>query len=72
MYTSLMHMYVVTDLRTQQGFHKPIKDKFSVLILRFGKNPILCRSRSKPLFSHYIKPYMTPFQNNPKGKLKIK
>jgi len=29
-------------------------------------NPSSSRSRSKPLFSHYIKPYMVPFQNTHK------
>ena len=40
--------------------------KFFTLILRFGTNPTLSRSCSKPLFSHYIKPYMAPFQNTQK------
>ena len=71
MYTSLMHMYVVTDLRTQQGFHKPMKDKFFVLILRFGKNPTSCRSHSKPLFSRYIKPYMHLFKTILKENLRF-
>ena len=38
-------------------------------------NPTLFGNLSKPLFSHYIKPYMAPFQEhseNPKGKPKIR
>ena len=48
------------------GFWKPMKGKFFELMLRFGMNSTSSRSRSKPLFSHYIKPYMTPFQNTQK------
>ena len=65
-YTGLMHMYTVTDLRMHLGFQKPIKGKFFALLLRFGTNPTSFGSRSKPLFSHYIKPYMAPFQNTHK------
>ena len=32
-------------------------------MLRFRMNLISSKSHSKPLFSHYIKPYMAPFQN---------
>jgi len=32
-------------------------------MLRFGTNPILFGSCSKPLFSHYIKPYMAHFEH---------
>ena len=68
-----MHAYASTNLRMQLGFQKPMKDKFFALILRFGMNFTSFGSRSKPLFSHYIKPYMASFQNieNFKGKLKI-
>ena len=50
-----------------------IRDKFFALKLRFEMNLTLSGSRSKPSFSHYIKPYMVSFQNteNPKGKPKI-
>ena len=65
-YTGLMHAYASTNLRTHQGFQKPIRGKFSALMLRFGTNLTSFRSRSKLLFSHYIKPYMTPFQNTEK------
>ena len=43
-----------------------MKDKFSTLMLRFGMNFTSSGSLSKPLFSHYIKPYMTNFQNTQK------
>ena len=59
-YTSLMHPYIGTDLHTQLGFQKPMKDKFSTLMLRFEMNPTSSRSRSRLPISHYIKPYMTP------------
>ena len=62
-YAGLMHAYVSTNLRTQLGYQKLIKDKFSALMLRFRMNLISSKSHSKPLFSHYIKPYMAPFQN---------
>ena len=62
-YIGLRHVYAGTDLCTQLRFQKPIKSKFFALMLRFGMNPTLSRSRSKPLFSHYRKPYMAPFQN---------
>ena len=65
-YVGLMNAYVGTDLHTQLGFQKPMKDKFSTLMLRFGTNPTSYESHSKPLFSHYIKPYMTLFQNTEK------
>ena len=66
-YAGLLHANTSTDLRTKLRFQKPMKDKFS------ATNPTSFGSRSKPLFSHYIKPYMAPFQNteNPKGKPKI-
>ena len=51
------------DLCTQLGFQKPMKGKFSVLMLMFGTNPILSENHSKSLFSHYIKPYMAHFQD---------
>ena len=66
MYVGLIHVYGGTDLRTQLGFQKPMKDKFSTLMLRFGMNFTSSGSLSKPLFSHYIKPYMAPFQNTQK------
>ena len=65
-YVGLMHAYTGTDLRMQQRFQKPMKGKFSTLMLRFGMNLKSSRSCSKPLFSHYIKPYMAPFQNTQK------
>jgi len=65
-YAGLMHAYASTDLCTQLRFQKPTKGKFSALMLRFGMNPTLSRSRSKSLFSHYIKPYMVHFQNKQK------
>ena len=40
--------------------------KFSTLMLRFGMNPTSSGRHSKPLFSHYIKSYMAPFQNTQK------
>ena len=40
-----------------------MKDKFSTLMLRFGMNPTSPKSHSKPIFYHYIKPYMILFQN---------
>ena len=40
-----------------------MKGKFFALMLRFGTNLTSSRSHSKPLFSHYIKPHMIPFQN---------
>ena len=40
--------------------------QFFALMLRFGTNPTSFGSYSKPLFSHYIKPYITPFQNTQK------
>ena len=45
---------------------KTMIDKFSVLMLRFGTNPTSFGSYSKPSFSHYIKPYMVPFQDTQK------
>ena len=65
-YTGLMHAYASTNLRTHQGFQKPIRGKFSALMLRFEMNPTSSRSRSRLPISHYIKPYMTPFQNTEK------
>ena len=43
-----------------------MKDKFFALMLRFGTNSTSSRRSSKPLFSHYIKPYMALFQNTQK------
>ena len=62
-YAGIVHAYAGTYMRMQLRFQKPMKDKFFVLMLRFGMNPTSFGSHSKPLFSHYIKPYMTPFQN---------
>ena len=72
-YAGLMHAYAGTNLCAQLGFQKPMKNKFFALILRFGMNFTSFGSRSKPLFSHYIKPDRAPLQNteNLKGKLKI-
>ena len=39
-----------------------MKDKFSALKLRFGMNPTASRSRSKPPFFNYMKPYMVYFK----------
>ena len=58
-----MHAYASTNLRMQLGFLKPMKGKFSTLMLRFGMNPISSGSHSKPPFSQYKKPYMAHFQN---------
>ena len=68
-----MYVYEGTNLRTQLEFQKPMKGKFSALMLRFGTNPTSSGTYSKSLFSHYIKPYMAPFQNteNLKGEPKI-
>jgi len=43
-----------------------MKGKFSALELRFGMNPTLSGSCSKPVFSQYKKPYMVCFQNTHK------
>ena len=48
------------------GFQKPMKCKFSTLMLRFGTNLISSGSRSKPPFSQYKKPYIAHFQNTQK------
>ena len=40
-------------LCVHEGFQKHKKVKFFALMLRFGTNPILFGSRSKPLFSQY-------------------
>ena len=67
---SMMHAYACTNLHTQLGFYKPMKGKLSALMLRFGMNLTSFGSRSKPLFSQYIKPYMAPFQNTQKIRRK--
>ena len=58
--------YISTSLHTQLVFRKPMKGKFSASMLRFGRNPILSGSHSKPLFSQYIKPFIAHFQNTQK------
>ena len=45
------------------GFQKLRKTSFSALKPRFGMNLTSSKSRSKPLFSQYKKPYMVSFQN---------
>ena len=45
------------------GFQKLWKVSFSALKLRFGMTLTSTGSRCKPIFSHYIKPYIVPFQN---------
>ena len=67
-YTSLMHPYIGTDLHTQLGFQKPMKDKFFALMLMFGTatNPTSSRSRSKSLMENTQK-----HTKNPNGKPKI-
>ena len=53
-------------MRTHARVPETMRDKFSALKLRFGTNPTSSGSRSKPSFSHYIKPYMVSFQNTQK------
>ena len=55
-----------SDLYTHARVLETTKGKFSALKLRFGMNPTLFGSRSKPLFSQYKKPYMVHFQNTQK------
>ena len=55
---SFLHMYTGLILRTNSNFQKTIQDMFFAFMLRFGMNPISPRDHSKPLFSHYKKPYM--------------
>ena len=53
------------SMRTQVGFQKPMKDKLSALMLRFGTNKHLLGVISNPYF-HNIKPYMVTFQGTEK------
>ena len=59
--------YTGMFLRTQLGFQKHMKDKFSTIMGRFGMNPTSSVSHSKPHFFNYKKPYMVDFQNTQKS-----
>ena len=63
----LKHVYAGMFLYMQLGFQKHKKDKLLQLWLRFGINPTLSGSYSKPHFFHYKKPYMVHFQNTQKS-----
>ena len=61
------------SLRTWVGFQKPMKDKLSALMLRFGTNNTSSGSHFKSLFSQYktIHGNFSRDRENPKGKPKI-
>ena len=61
-----MHSYIYTGMRMHARVLETMKDKFFALKLRFGTNPTVSRSHSKPLFFQYKKPYMVHFQNTQK------
>ena len=77
---NLGHAYAYTHMRTHAsrmrtrtracvcmlGFQKLWKASFSALNMRFRMNHTSFGSHSKPLFSHYIMPYMVAFQNSQK------
>jgi len=63
-HTCFMHAYTYTGMRTHVRVLETMKD--SALKMDFGMNPTSNGSRSKPLFSHYIKPYIVAFQNTQK------
>ena len=54
------HAYAYTGMCMHARVPKTMKGKFSTLKLRFGTNLTSSGSCSKPLFSHYIKPYIVP------------
>ena len=60
-YASLMHPPAHTA-KVSETYERKV---FS-LMLRFETNPTSSESRSKLPISHYIKPYMTHFQNTQK------
>ena len=68
---SFLHAYVGSILRTHSNFQKAIQGKFSAFMLRFGMNLTSSEDRSKPILSHYKKPYMVYFQNTQKSRGKI-
>ena len=58
-------------LHTHSDFQKLKQGNFFAFMLRFGTNPTLSGNCSKPLFSHYKKPYMVYFQNTQISHWKI-
>ena len=63
-HTCFMHAYTYTGMHTHVRVLETMKD--SALKMDFGMNPTSNGSCSKPLFSHYIKPYIVAFQNTQK------
>ena len=55
------HAYTTRVLETKK------KASFLQLWLRFGMNPTLPGSHSKPHFFHYVKSYIVYFQNTQKS-----
>ena len=67
-------MYVVTDLRTQQGFHKPMKGKFSTLKTKvWNEFHIVWEPFETPIFELYkaLHGIFQGYTKNSKGKPKI-
>ena len=68
-YTCFMHAYAYTSMRTHVRVPETMKDKeffFFCIKDGFWNESTLFGSRSKPLFSHYTKPYIVAFQNTEK------
>ena len=61
-YTCSKSAYAYTSMCMHARVLETMKDKFFALKMRFGMNPTSFRRHSKPLFSHYIKPYIVSFQ----------
>ena len=59
----LKHAYTSTFLRTQLGFQKHKKDKFStIMVVVWNDSHIVWEPFQTPFFN-YKKPYMVDFQN---------
>ena len=68
---SFLHAYASSILHTHSDFQKATQGKFSAFMLRFGMNLTSSEDHSKPILSHYKKPYMIYFQNIQKSCGKI-
>ena len=63
----LKHAYAGTFLRTQLGFHKHKKDKFSTIMAEvWNESHIIWEPFQTPFF-RYKNPYMVHFQNTQKS-----